>query len=122
MVHMAGKVDADTYSDGACPILEAALAMIVDTVVATTATFKGHRQGSIEKTIVVNFKSRVDIILTYLTQLKAEFQLQILSQWIELNRAKKSTDVLITILRDLDFGLDTCPRHIYTYSLMCAFL
>ncbi|KAI1291442.1 hypothetical protein F5Y03DRAFT_403281 [Xylaria venustula] len=106
MVQMAQKVDAETCSESASSILESALAMLVDIVVDITATFKCHRSNGSEKTIISHFESRFEVVLTRLTQLKAEFHMQVLSRWIELHSSKES---LLFILRGFDFGLDTCP-------------
>ncbi|KAI8622940.1 hypothetical protein F5Y19DRAFT_482245 [Xylariaceae sp. FL1651] len=112
MVQMVQKVDADTCSESASSILESALAMLVDIVVDITANFKCHRSSGSEKTTISHFESKFEVILTRLTQLKAEFHMQILSRWIELNSSKES---LLFILRGFDFSLDTCPPPIYTF-------
>ena len=63
------------------------------------------------------FESRFEIVLMRLTQLKAEFQMQILACWLENNGSKET---LLVILRSGDLGLDTCPpSYLHTLIAIC---
>ncbi|KAI9166290.1 Cytochrome P450 monooxygenase iccF [Paramyrothecium foliicola] len=89
-------------------IFQASLAMVVDVVVDITASFTGQKMGANERSIVTQFESRFEVILSRLTQLRAEFYLQTLAHWCD--HGVSSTETLLVLLRGFeDFGIETCP-------------
>ncbi|KAF4495968.1 hypothetical protein FAGAP_7902 [Fusarium agapanthi] len=107
VVKMVEKLEASHASHRVSSIFQSSLAMIVNIAVDITASFGTHRSGGSEKTIITQLESRFEIIITRLTQLKAEFHMCHLNHWLE---CRGSDDSLLIILRGFgDFGLDSCP-------------